>query len=100
VTQMGGRPAHATVTNIVAADDLLGGGSAERTAVRLDDRSCCCSAPPAIRVVIVRPTPVVHSVDLLLCGHHYRACSQKLARIGAMVFDRDGSLLSPPPSPD
>ncbi|HZV24687.1 MAG TPA: hypothetical protein VFG00_00225, partial [Acidothermaceae bacterium] len=41
-------------------------------ALRLADRSCCCSAPPAFTVIIASKVPVPHSVDLLMCGHHYR----------------------------
>ena len=38
-----------------------------------------------------RPLPV----DLLLCGHHYRASERALAAAGAEVFGTDGAPLSP-----
>jgi len=34
-----------------------------------------------------RPDPV----DLLLCWHHYRASRQRLAAIGAVIVDIDGT---------
>jgi len=32
-------------------------------------------------------------VDLLLCGHHYRASRAVLASVGAVVFDRTGAIV-------
>jgi hypothetical protein len=32
-------------------------------------------------------------VDLLLCGHHYRASSAALQAIGADVYDQTGTLI-------
>jgi hypothetical protein len=61
-------------------DDLLPGTVAARA-----DRSCCCPAQPVVRV-IMPPTPRRrHSVDLLLCGHHYRVSRQALAAAGAHI---------------
>ena len=59
----------------------------------LADRSCCCSAPPAFTVVMSRSTPKPHSVDLLMCGHHYRQSRVALAALGALVFASDGHLV-------
>lgn len=36
-----------------------------------------------------RPRPV----DLLLCGHHYRACLATLTAAGATVYDEKGALI-------
>ena len=53
----------------------------------LGDRACCCPARPVVRVLI-RPAPArPHSVDLLLCGHHYRASGAALAAAGAVIMD-------------
>ena len=50
------------------------------------DRACCCPGRPVVRVLIP-PTPVrPHSVDLLLCGHHYRACRAGLTAARAVVI--------------
>jgi hypothetical protein len=49
------------------------------------DQACCCPAQPVVRV-IMPPTPKrPHSVDLLLCGHHYRISRQALAAAGARI---------------
>ena len=61
----------------------------------LGDRACCCPARPVVRVLIP-PAPVRrHSVDLLLCGHHYRASCAALAAAGAVIMDdqrSDGTI--------
>ncbi len=55
-----------------------------------EDRACCCPAQPVVRV-IMPPTPQRrHSVDLLLCGHHYRVSRQALAAAGARVENLPG----------
>ena len=55
-----------------------------------DDRACCCPAYPVVRV-IMPPTPGRrHSVDLLLCGHHYRVSRQALAAAQARVENLPG----------
>lgn len=42
------------------------------------------------------PTSAVpHPVDLLLCGHHFRASQAALAAAGATVHDKTGALVSP-----
>ena len=57
------------------------------------DRACCCPARPVVTVVIPaahgRPRPV----DLLLCGHHYRASRVALHTAGADVYDKTGVLI-------
>jgi hypothetical protein len=63
-----------------AQDDVLPSSSAWR-----EDRACCCPAPPVVRV-IMPPTPQrQHSVDLLLCGHHYRVSRRALAAAQARI---------------
>jgi hypothetical protein len=75
----------------VDRDGTAGAGRAIRPA----DRSCCCAAPPAFKVNVMTTVPTPHSVELLMCGHHYRRSSSELARLGALVFDREGHLVSP-----
>ena len=61
-------------------DDMLPDSRAWR-----EDRACCCPAQPVVRV-IMPPTPQRgHSVDLLLCGHHYRVSRQALAAARARI---------------
>ncbi len=66
-----------------------------RASLRRASHACCCPAKPAVVVIMPasagRPLPV----DLLLCGHHYRASEQALAAAGAEVFDTRGAPLSP-----
>jgi len=49
------------------------------------DRACCCPAQPVVRVIIPPTSRRRHSVDLLLCGHHYRVSRPALAAAGARV---------------
>jgi hypothetical protein len=64
-------------------------------ALALGDRACCCPARPVVKVMLP-PTPAVpHPVDLLLCGHHFRASQAALAAAGATVRDRTGALVGP-----
>lgn len=62
---------------------------------RLADRSCCCPARPVVRVLIPAASPRPHSVDLLLCGHHYLTSRAALAAVNAVVIDETGSVLQP-----
>jgi hypothetical protein len=59
----------------------------------ITERACCCPARPVVRVVMPatawRPDPV----DLLLCGHHYRASQAALEAAGAAVYDHEGVLI-------
>ena len=53
----------------------------------LGDRACCCPARPVVRVLIPPAPARRHSVDLLLCGHHYRASCAALAAVGAVIIN-------------
>lgn len=59
----------------------------------ITERACCCPARPVVRVMMpataCRPDPV----DLLLCGHHYRASQAALQAAGAAVYDHEGVLI-------
>lgn len=54
-----------------------------------EDRACCCAAAPLVRA-IMPPTPERRSVDLLLCGHHYRVSRRALDAAGASIYDMPG----------
>ena len=62
---------------------------------RLAHRSCCCQARPVAKVLIPPAPGRPHSVDLLLCAHHYQASRAALAAVGAMVIDETGSFAGP-----
>lgn len=61
----------------------------------LADRGCCCPARPVVRVLIPPGSARPHSVDLLLCGHHYLASRTALAGARAVAIDETGSVLEP-----
>jgi hypothetical protein len=48
-----------------------------------------------VRVLIPPASARPHSVELLLCGHHYRASCAALAAAGAVIMD-DGAVAEPP----
>jgi len=50
-----------------------------------EDRACCCPAQPVVRVVMPPTLRRRHSVDLLLCGHHYRVSRPALAAAQARI---------------
>jgi hypothetical protein len=50
-------------------------------------RSCCCPARPAVKVIMPPAAGRRHSVDLWLCGHHYRASVVALLKAGARIED-------------
>ena len=49
--------------------------------------SCCCPARPVVRVIMPPTADRAHSVDLWLCGHHYRASVAALLASGATIED-------------
>jgi len=57
---------------------------------RIEDRACCCPAQPVVRVIMPPTARRPHSVDLLLCGHHYRVSRQALAAAEARIEDLPG----------
>ena len=59
------------------------------SSARPDDRACCCPAQPVVRA-IMPATAQRGSVDLLLCGHHYRVSRQALAAAGARIEEMPG----------
>ncbi|ASN22832.1 universal stress protein [Streptomyces pluripotens] len=52
------------------------------------ERACCCAAPPMAKAVL--PVGEHHTVDLFLCGHHYRSSLGPLALTDATVTFREG----------
>jgi hypothetical protein len=53
----------------------------------LGDRACCCPGRPVVRVLIPPAPARPRSVDLLLCGHHYRTSCAALAATGAVIIN-------------
>jgi hypothetical protein len=66
-------------------DDMLPGSPAG-----YEDRACCCPAFPVVRVIMPPTAERRHSIDLLLCGHHYRVSRQALTAAGARIEDLPG----------
>jgi hypothetical protein len=56
-------------------------------------RACCCPARPVVTVVMPPTASRPHPVDLLLCGHHFRASQASLRAAGADVYDKAGLLI-------
>ena len=52
----------------------------------LTPRGCCCSAKPAVAAVMPPHPDRPYSIDLLLCGHHYRASQASLQAAGAIIY--------------
>jgi hypothetical protein len=55
-----------------------------------EDRACCCPAQPVVRIIMPPAAGRPHSVDLLLCGHHYRVSRRALHAAGALVLPLPG----------
>jgi len=64
-------------------------------AIGVTEPACCCPARPVVRVVMPATATRPEPVDLLLCGHHYRAGQAALRAAGATVYDEQGALLKP-----
>jgi hypothetical protein len=58
-------------------------------------QACCCTAKPMVKVLMPPVRPGGEPVDLLMCGHHFRAGELALLAAGAAAFDADGALLMP-----
>ena len=70
-------------------DDLLPG-----LRHAMADRACCCPARPVVTVIIPPGPGRPHSVDLLLCGHHFQVSRAALKAAGAAVYDDTGALVA------
>jgi hypothetical protein len=62
-------------------------------AIGVTERACCCPARPVVRAVMPATATRPEPVDLLLCGHHYRAGQAALRAAGAAAYDERGALL-------
>ena len=67
-------------------------------AIGVAERACCCPARPVIRAVMPATASRPEPVDLLLCGHHYRASLAALLAAGAAVYDDRGVLIAGAPA--
>jgi hypothetical protein len=59
----------------------------------LADHACCCPARPAVTVIMPPATGRSDPVDLLLCGHHWRAGRDALRAAAATAYDEAGILI-------
>ncbi len=67
-------------------------------AIGVAERSCCCPARPVVRAVMPATDSRPGPIDLLLCGHHYRAGRAALLAAGAAVYDQRGTLIAGAPT--
>jgi hypothetical protein len=81
--------AHPDAADLGKLDDLLLSVSHV-----LADRACCCPARPVVTVIMPPAPGRPHPVDLLLCGHHFRASQAALTAAGAAVYDDTGALIA------
>jgi len=79
---MNGKSLEKTRHPAFAADDLI-----EVRPMSAASRACCCPARPVVRVTMPPTATRRHSVDLLLCGHHYRVSCKALAAVNATVTE-------------
>ena len=80
-------PQQADADRLTAPPDVL---LVNWRAVRRASSACCCSARPVV-VALMPPVPGrQHRTELLLCGHHYRACKRALTAADATVVDMTG----------
>jgi hypothetical protein len=98
------KPAAATAAAATAAASEAAPTAADARADRPEpphpaDRSCCCPASPVVRVQFPPTFAGRPSVDLLLCGHHYRSSKAALTAIGAVAVDETGAIINPAPAP-
>jgi hypothetical protein len=74
---------------LLLRDDTAGfiseGTSDDRSRMAVAERSCCCASRPSVRILVPRATDPASRVDLLLCGHHYRASRAALIEVRASV---------------
>jgi hypothetical protein len=73
----------ATTTEVTPAADEAG----LREMLAAAGRACCCPARPVVVAIIPPAAGRPDATDLLLCGHHYRACRDALEAAGAAVRD-------------
>jgi len=75
---------------LVAVPDTGGAPAAERVPEPAPEfRACCCPGRPVVRVIMPASATRPHPVDLLLCGHHYRAsCAAPAAARAVIINDR------------
>lgn len=73
--------------------DLAGDAADWTWPLAMAGRACCCLASPVVTAVMPSVPQRPYPVDLLLCGHHYRACEMALLAAGATVYDETGVVL-------
>jgi len=78
--RMGAAAAGAPGSGRPPRDDMLPSSPAWQ-----QDRACCCPAQPVVRAIMPPTSRRRHSVDLLLCDHHYRVSHQALVAADARI---------------
>lgn len=70
------------------------------TEFMLAERACCCPGRPVVKVVMPPAPAHARAMDLLLCGHHFRASQEALTEAGATVYDETGQVVLAPSRPE
>lgn len=65
-----------------------------RPTVTWPAHACCCTAIPVVRVLLPPTEQRPDSVELYLCGHHFRTSRAALAEAGATRTFRDRSTVT------
>ncbi len=73
----------ATTAEVTPADDE----ARLRETLAAAGRACCCPARAVVVAIIPPAAGRPNATDLLLCGHHYRACRDALEAAGATAWD-------------
>jgi hypothetical protein len=76
------------------------GARALRDTDTVPDRACCCGAPPTVKVLMPPTATRAFPVDLWLCGTHWPASRDALARTGAATFAVPAPKSATDPSPE
>ena len=72
------------------ADDLAQLGRP----IAANEQACCCPARPMVTVMTPPTASRPYPIDLLLCGHHYRASQAALRAAGATAYDQAGTAVT------
>jgi len=84
---------HPSARGDATADQTAPGGAATALAAAAGPvgRACCCPANAVVRVIMPPTAARPRQIDLLLCGHHYRASRRALAAAHATVRPIQGT---------
>jgi hypothetical protein len=89
---MNARSMHPSAQNASPASQLPASDAvAPGTSPAGADRACCCPAKAVVEVIMPATEARPCEMDLLLCGHHYRASRRALTEARAVVMELPGT---------